>query len=150
MIQSLKNETLVTETSPYAAATIAVVTNGTIIDLDSPTEGSFDSVRFILSPGIVLATGTILMKAYCGNEAALGDGAYATTQVLVTAPTPTTKSSKPISLDVIRPGKRYVRLDYTLAAANTAINCVLAERYNSKIIPTTLPNSDSKISVGMA
>jgi hypothetical protein len=147
MNHSLNKETLVTQVNAYAAATTgAVTTAGTIIDLGSPTEGVFDSVRFILSPGIVLATGTIVMKALVGNDSALGDGVYATTQVSVLAPTPTTKSSIPVCLDVIRPGKRYVRLDYTLAAANTAINCVLAERYNAKAIPTQ-ENSDDEISV---
>lgn len=150
MIESLKESTLLTEVNHYAAATTGAVTAaGTIIDLASPTEGVFDSVRFILSPGIVLATATILMKALCGNVSTLVGGAYATTQPLVTAPTPTDKSYVPVSLDVIKPGKRYVRLDYTLAVANTAINCVLAERYNSKAIPTTLPNTDSKVSVNM-
>ena len=147
MNHSLNKETLVTQVNAYAAATTgAVTTAGTILDLASPTEGIFDSVRFILSPAIVLATGTIVMKAFVGDESDLGDGAYATTQVSVLAPTPTTKSSIPVCLDVIRPGKRYVRLDYTLAVASTAINCVLAERYNSKIIPTLQP-SDSKTSV---
>jgi hypothetical protein len=146
MNHSLNKETLVTQVNPYAAATTGAVTNGTIIDLGSPTEGIFDSVRFILSPAIVLATGTIVMKAFVGDDSALGDGAYAASQVSVLAPTPTTKSSIPVCLDVIRPGKRYVRLDYTLAAASTAINCVLAERYNARTIPT-LENSDSKISV---
>jgi hypothetical protein len=146
MNHSLNTETLVTKVSNYAAATTGAVTNGAIIDLGSPTEGIFDSVRFILSPAIVLATGTILMKAYVGDVATLTDGAYATTQVLVTAPTPTTKTSLPVCLDLVRPGKRYVRLDYTLAVANTAVDCILAERYNARTIPTLQP-SDSKIAV---
>lgn len=147
MNRSLNNSTLVTQVSPYAAANIVAVTNGTIIDLASPTEGIFDSVRFILSPAIVLATGTVLMKAFCGDDSALGDGAYAVTQVSYTAPTPTDRSSIPVCLDLVRPGKRYVRLDYTLAVATTAINCVIAERYNAKVEPTTLPNTDSKTSI---
>ena len=146
MNHSLNTETLVTKVSSYAAATTGAVTNGAIIDLGSPTEGIFDSVRFILSPAIVLATGTIVMKAFVGDDSALGDGAYETTQVSVTAPTPTTKTNLPICLDVIRPGKRYVRLDYTLAVANTAVDCILAERYNARTIPTLQP-SDSKLSV---
>ena len=145
----MNKSTLVTKVLPYAAAGTGAVTNGAIIDLGSPTEGGFDSVRFILSPGIVLATGTILMKAYCGNASNLADGAYATTQVLVTAPTPTDKTNVPVMLDIVRPGKRYVRLDYTLAVANTAVDCVIAERYNSKNKPTVLPNADSKTSVNM-
>ena len=145
----MNTSTLVKKVLPYAAATTGAVTNGTIIDLGSPTEGGFDSVRFTLSPGIVLATGTILMKAYCGNVSTLTDGAYATTQVLVTAPTPTTKTDVPVHLDIVRPGKRYVRLDYTLAAANTAVDCVLATLYNSKNKPTVQPNADSKTSVNM-
>jgi len=117
--------------------------SGDILDL-----ADCDSVCGIAILGDVTATSVVTLKAYTGNEAALGDGTYETVTATVTA-TDTNADDKLLVLDVIKPGKRYCRFDLVRATANAVVDGVIAARYNFRVIPTTQGTDvvDSDISV---
>lgn len=151
MIESILKNCLTTKTSVAAISAATNITNGTIIDLGSPTEGGFDSVCFVASLGAVLATGVVTLKAFAGNAAALGDGVYKTTTATVTATaTPADTDNNLLILDVIRPGQRYVRADLTRAVAASVLDSIIAIRYNAKTLPTATVAgiADGKASIG--
>jgi hypothetical protein len=107
--------------------------NGDILDLQD-----CDSVTGIAILGDVTVNSVVTLKAYTGNEAALGDGAYETVTATVTA-TATSADNKLLILDVIKPGKRYCRFDLVRATANAVVDGIIGIRYNFKNIPTTQP-----------
>lgn len=107
--------------------------NGDILDL-----ANFDSVCFIAVTGDVADTAVGTLKAYCGNAAALGDGAYKSTTATFTA-TATSADNKLLVLDVVKPGKRYIRADFVRATANIPVESIVAIRYNARNIPQTQP-----------
>lgn len=108
--------------------------NGDIIDLGA--DGKFDSVAFVAKLGDVADTAVATLKAYCGDAAALGDGVYKTATATVTA-TATSADNKLLVLDVVRPGKRYIRPDLVRATANIPVESIIAIKYNSKALPVT-------------
>jgi len=148
MIESLLKACLFTKTSVAAAAAVDDITGGTIIDLGSPTEGQFDSVCFVAILGEVIAASVITLKAFCGDAPALGDGAYKTPTATITAAGNDTDNNLLI-LDVIQPGKRYVRGDLVIDTQNAVVDSIIAIRYNAKTLPTvqTAEVADSDISV---
>ena len=107
--------------------------NGDILDLQG-----FDSICLIAILGDVTNTAVVTLKAYCGDAAALGDGAYKTATATVTADN-TSADNKLLVLDVIRPGKRYVRGDLVRATANAVVDGIVAIRYNAMTVPVTQP-----------
>ena len=148
---SLNGETLLSVSANASGAAQGTI-NGVEIDLASPTEGNFDSVRFIAKLGEVTSGSVCTLKAYAGNVAGLGSGAaYATTYATVTASGNDTDNNMLI-LDVIKPGKRYIRPDLIIGTQNAVVDSIIAERYNSRNIPVTHTSetADNEISVGMA
>ena len=117
--------------------------SGDILDLQD-----CDSVVGVAILGDVAATSVVTLKAYTGDEAALGDGAYETVTATVTA-TATSADDKLLVLDVVKPGKRYVRFDVVRATAAAVVDGVIAVRYNFRTEPTTQPADvvDSDINV---
>ena len=105
--------------------------SGDILDLQD-----CDSVTGIAILGDVTTTAVVTLKAYTGDEAALGDGAYETVTATVTADA-TSADNKLLALDVIKPGKRYCRFDLVRATANAVVDGVIGLRYNFRTIPTT-------------
>ena len=115
-------------------ATVAGTTDtlaGDILDLQN-----CDSVTGIAILGDVTINAVVTLKAYTGDEPALGDGAYETVTATVTA-TATSADDKLLVLDVIKPGKRYVRFDLVRATANAVVDGIIGIRYNFRTIPTT-------------
>ena len=105
--------------------------SGDILDLQD-----CDSVTGIAILGDVTAAAVVTLKAYTGDEPALGDGAYETVTATVTADA-TSADDKLLVLDVIKPGKRYCRFDVVRATANAVVDGVIGARYNFRTIPTT-------------
>ena len=105
--------------------------SGDILDLQD-----CDSVTGIAILGDVTAAAVVTLKAYTGDEPALGDGAYETVTATVTADA-TSADDKLLALDVIKPGKRYCRFDLVRATASAVVNGVIGVRYNFRTIPTT-------------
>lgn len=127
-------------------ATVAGTTDtltGDILDLQD-----CDSVMGIAVLGEVLTTGVVTLKAFTGDAAALGDGAYETVTATVTALVDSA-DNKLLILDIIKPGKRYCRFDVVRATANAVVDGVIGIRYNFRTIPTTQPADvvDSDISI---
>ena len=116
---------------------------GDILDLQN-----CDSVTGIAILGDVTDTAVITLRAYTGDASNLSDGAYETVTATVTA-TATSADDKLLVLDVIRPGKRYVRFDLVRATANAVVDGIIGIRYNYRAIPTTQPTDvvNSDISV---
>jgi len=130
MIESILKETVISKTSVAAVAAVDDITDGTIIDLQG-----FDSVCFIAILGEVTAAAVVTLKALCGDAAALGDGAYKSTTATVTAVANDTDNNL-LVLDVIRPGKRYVRADLVRDTQNAVVDSIIAIKYNARTIPT--------------
>jgi len=133
MMESILKETKIDKVLNNTAAGTADTLTGDIIDLQG-----FDSVLLIATTGDVAATAVGTLKAYCGDAAALGDGAYKTATATFTADS-TNADNKIVALDVIRPGKRYVRADFVRATANIPVESIVAIRYNARNIPCAQP-----------
>lgn len=115
----------------YTAAGTADTLNGDILDLQG-----FDSVVLIAALGDVTNTAVATLKAYCGDNSALSDGVYKTATATITADA-TSADNKLLILDIVKPGKRYVRADLVRATANIVVDAVVALRYNAKTLPVT-------------
>jgi len=133
MIESLLKAGVFDKVLGNTAAGTADTLNGDILDL-----ANYDSVCFIAVTGDVADTAVGTLKAYCGDEAALGDGAYKASTATFTAGI-ATADNKLVILDVVRPGKRYVRADFVRATANIPVEAIVAIRYNARNIPQTQP-----------
>jgi hypothetical protein len=149
MIESISKNCLISKVSNYAAAGQATH-NGAEIDLASPTEGTFDSVCFIATFGAITDASVITLKAIAGDTAGLASGqAYATT---FASHTGATSSNKQIILDVVKPGKRYIKSELIIGTQNAALDNVIAIRYNSRNYPTQKISTiaEAALSVGMS
>lgn len=150
MIESILNNCLVTRTSLPAATATTPITGGDIIDLASPTDGVFDSVCFVALLGDVVDTCVATLKAFCGNAANLSDGAYKATVATVTATSdPAFADNNLLILDVVEPGKRYIRADLTRTPAGCVLDSIIAIRYNARTMPTRTVASiaDGKVAI---
>jgi len=143
MLESLLNAAVFDKVLVATAAGTADTLAGDILDLQN-----CDSVTGIAILGDVTATSVVTLKAFTGNEAALGDGAYETVTATVTA-TATSADNKLLVLDVVKSGKRYCRFDLVRATANAVVDGIIGIRYNYRAIPTTQGADvvDSDISV---
>lgn len=133
MINSLLKHGTFDKVLNATAAGTTDTLNGDIIDL-----ANHDSVLLVAITGDVTNTAVGTLKAYCGDNSALSDGAYKTATAAFTADA-TSADNKLVILDVVRPGKRYVRADFVRATANIAVESIIAIRYNARAIPTTQP-----------
>lgn len=134
MMESLLKNCGIEAAMNNTAAGTGDTLNGDIIDLG--TGGIFDSVCFIAKLGDVADTAVATLKAYAGNESNVSDGAYKTITATVTA-TVTSADNKLLVLDVVRPGKRYIRPDLVRATANIPVESIIAIKYNAKAYPVT-------------
>jgi len=143
MIESLLKASKIDKVYIAAVAGTTDTLEGDILDLQD-----CDSVTGIAILGNVTINAVLTLKAYTGDEDDLGDGEYETDTATVTA-TATSADNKLLVLDVIKPGKRYVRFDLVRAIANAVVDGVIGIRYNFRIIPTTQPTDvvNSNISV---
>ena len=146
MIESILKNCGIAKVMNNTAAGTGDTLNGSIVDLGA--DGIFDSVCFIATTGDVADTAVMTLKAYCGDESDVSDGAYKTTTATFTAGA-ATADNKTLILDVVRPGKRYVRPDFVRATANIPVETIIAIKYNAKNVPVTQSSSvvDSDISV---
>lgn len=131
MIESLLKNGVIDRVLAAQGASTSDTLTGDILDLQN-----CDSVLGIAILGDVASTAVVSLKAYTGDEAALGDGAYETLYATVTA-TATSADNKLLLLDIVKSGKRYCRFDVVRATANAVIDGVVAIRYNNRVLPTT-------------
>lgn len=134
MLNSLLYDSKIDKVLVATAAGTGDTLNGDILDLQD-----CDSVLGIAVLGDVDNTAVVTLKAFTGNDAALGDGAYETVTATVTA-TATSADDKLLLLDIIKPGKRYCRFDLVRATANAVVDSIVGIRYNFRKIPTTQPS----------
>lgn len=134
MIGSILKDCAIDKILNNTAAGTSDTLNGDILDL-----AGYDSVCFILTTGDVIVNAVGTLKAYCGDASNVSDGAYATTTAAFTA-TATSADNKCVVLDVVRPGKRYIRADFVRATANIPVESIISIRYNAKTKPTTQPS----------
>jgi len=144
MLESLLYASKVDKVYVAAVASTDDTLTGDILDLQD-----CDSVMGVAILGDVSTTAVVTLKAYTGDEAALGDGDYETATATVTADA-TSADNKLLILDVVKPGKRYCRFDVVRATGNAVVDGVIGIRYNFRVIPTTQPADvvDSDINVG--
>lgn len=134
MIESILRNTSIEKCLNNTVAGTGDTLNGDIIDLGSG--GAFDSVCFILTTGDVAATAVGTLKAYVGDASNLSDGAYVTSTATFTA-TASSADNECVVLDVVKPGKRYIRPDFVRATANIPVESVVSLKYNSKALGVT-------------
>jgi hypothetical protein len=144
MIPSLLEACKLDKTSVAAVAAATAITDGDILDMQG-----FDSVLGIAILGAVDVSSVPTLKAYTGDNAALTDGAYEAVTAGGLTATATDHDNKLLALDLIRPGKRYVRFDLTRADGNAVIDSIIAIRYNARNVPVTQGSDvvDSDINV---
>lgn len=142
MIESLLKNSAFDKVLGNTAAGTGDTLNGDILDL-----AGFDSVCFVAVTGDVVNTAVGTLKAYCGDASNVSDGAYATATATFTA-TASSADDKLVILDVIRPGKRYIRADFVRATANIPVESIIGIRYNAKTNPTTQPSD--VVAVGLS
>lgn len=131
MINSILKDTKIVPILNNTVAGTGDTLNGSIVDLQG-----YDSVCFIAKTGDVAATAVGTLKAYSGDVSNLSDGAYKTVTASFTA-SATDSDNKLVVLDVVRPGKRYVRADFVRATANIPVESIIAILYNGKNFPKT-------------
>jgi len=131
MIESLVKNCSFEAALNNTAAGTGDTLNGDIIDL-----GNFDSVLFVAKLGDCANTAVGTLKAYCGDTPNVADGAYKAVTAAFTA-NATDSDNKLVILDVVKPGKRYVRPDFVRATANIPVESIIAIKYNSKAYPVT-------------
>jgi hypothetical protein len=143
MIKSLLEASKIDKVLVATGAGTNDTLTGDILDLQE-----CDSACGIAVLGDVSATSVLTLKAFTGDEAALGDGAYEAKTAAVTA-TATSADNKLLVLDVVKPGKRYCRFDLVRATANAVVDGIIGVRYNFRTIPTAQPADvvDSGISI---
>lgn len=143
MLESLFEYSKITKTSVAKAAGVDDITDGNIVDL-----ANCDSIMGIAVLGEVTAGSVVTLKAYCGDAANLSDGAYKTTTATITAAGNDTDNNM-LVLDVIKPGKRYVRFDLVIDTQNAVVDSILAISYNHRNVPVAQGSeiADSAISV---
>jgi hypothetical protein len=152
MIESIFKNCQISKSFGYQAASQTDVETATELDMASPTEGTFENVCFIAVFSTVTTAAVCTLKALCGNVAGLASGqAYAATTATVTA-SGTDTNNNILVLDVVKSGKRYIRPDLVLDTANAALDCIIAIRYNGKLMPTAelAGLADGAVSVGMS
>lgn len=131
MMESILRETKIDKVLGNTVAGTSDTLTSEIVDLQG-----FDSVLLIATTGDVADTAVGTLRAFIGDAAALGDGVTKTATATFTA-TATSADNKIVVLDVIRPGKRYVRADFVRATANIPVESIIAIRYNARNIPVT-------------
>ena len=144
MIKSLLKACVFDKVLGNTAAGTGDTLNSEIVDLQG-----YDSVCLVATLGDCAATAVGTLKAYCGDASDVSDGALKTTTATFTA-TASSADNKVVVLDVVNPGKRYVRADLVRATANIPVESIVAIRYNAKNIPVTQPSDvvASALSVG--
>jgi len=130
MILSLLHAGQFNKVINYTVAGFGDVINSDIVDMDG-----YENALIVCALGDVAATAVATLKAYTGDAAALGDGAYEGVVAGGLTATATDHDQKLLILDVIKPGKRYLRADVARATANIVIDAVLVILYNGKNIP---------------
>jgi hypothetical protein len=143
MMESLLKNCYIEKGINYTSAGTSDTLNSDIFDLQG-----YDSICLIAVTGDVTNTAVGTLKAYIGDDSALADGAYATTTSTFTADA-TSADYKVVVLDVVKPGKRYVRADFVRATANIVLENVIAIKYNARTLPVTQGSDvvDSDLSV---
>ena len=131
MMESILKNTMIDRIQNAAVAGTSDTLSGDIVDLQG-----YDSAIIIAALGDVTNGAVVTLKAYCGDDSGLSDGAYKSNTAAVTA-TATSADNKLLVLDVVRPGKRYLRGDLVRATANAVVDGVFVIRYNSKTKPRT-------------
>jgi hypothetical protein len=144
MIESLLKNCAFDRVKNAEADAATAITDGDILDLQN-----FDSVCAIALLNDVDVSCVPILKAYTGDEAALGDGAYETNTAGGLTATDTDHDNLLLVLDIVKPGKRYVRFDMTRAGGNLTLDGIVAIRYNARNIPVTQGSDvvDSEINV---
>lgn len=144
MMESILMATDIAVVKGAEAAAQTAISDAAIVDLQG-----FDSVLLIAVVGSAAANAVTTLKAYCGDNSALSDGAYKDTNAAHKASSTTSDANKALVLDLVRPGCRYVRADVTRSGADVALSGIVAIRYNAKSRPHEHGDTvlDGKLSV---
>lgn len=96
----------------------------------------YRAIQAIALLGDVTNTSVITLKAFVGDQPALGDGAYETVTATFTAGAADADNNV-LVLDLINPVKRYVRFDLVRSTANAVVDGIVTIKYNAKSVPVT-------------
>lgn len=118
--------------SSGAAAAGTTAINGAVIDT-----ATFNGLRGLLVLGDVTDTAVISLKYQSGTLADGSDMADVTGATVSFTATATSADSKVITLEVVKPVKRYGRFVVTRGTANAAVLGLISELYGTYLTPVT-------------
>jgi hypothetical protein len=130
-MQSLIKDAKISRAMDQTAAGSSDVISGDILDMQE-----FDTVLGMVVLGDVTTTAVLTLKAYIGDEPALGDGAYSAVTATVTADA-TSADNKILALEIKKPQGRYIRFDLVRATANAVVECGVALQSLARFVPVT-------------
>ncbi len=131
-MRSMLGEAVKTRLHAAAVAAQTAINSTVILDMSG-----FDAACFDVLLGTVTDT-CVLTVTVMENTASSTSGATAVTGAAVSF-TASTNTITQISIDVIRPTKRYVYVNVTRTTANAVIDGITATQYRSRAVPTTQP-----------
>jgi hypothetical protein len=121
-------------------AAVAAGTNDT--DSDIIDMADFDGVAFVVPVTDSVATGTLTLTMEHADTNAGGSMAATAATTVVTCAVNDDINDTFVVLDVMRPAKQFVRLNFVTATANIATGNVIAIKYRARDEATTQPTAD--------
>lgn len=126
-MQTLSTSVKTTRVSNAVVAGVTTISSA-IVD----TVG-FDSTRFEVLMGAINATANVVVTVQQGDVSDLSDAQNLVGSVALTD----TDDNKVAIVEVLRPTRRYLRVQVTRNNANSVIDGILALQYGARILPTT-------------
>jgi len=111
-------------------------------DSDILDMANFDGVMFVVPVTDSAATGTLTLTMEQADTNSGGAMAATVATTVVTCAINDDLNDKFVVLDVMRPSKQYVRLNFVSATANIATGNVIAIKYRARDVATTQPTAD--------
>lgn len=123
-----------TRLSNAVAAGVTPVVS-TLLDMSA-----FESARFIVALGALVATQVTTVTIEQGN---LSDGSDMAFLAGATYTCVDTDSNKTVSIGIIRPQKRYLRVRVARTVANSAVDGIFGIVHNPKRLPTVITATEA-------
>lgn len=114
----------------------AVAAGTTDIEASSVNMAGWDGVVFVALFGTLTATQVTTLKAQQSSDDGVADG-FSDLAGTATGPMADDDDNQVAMLDIVRPGKQYVRPVIDRGTANAVVDGILAIQYRARSVPTT-------------
>ena len=130
---SMLNECKISVVKGAVAAGQTEIADAAVVDMQG-----FENVAFLAVLGAdTAATAKSTLSVLAGDKADMSDAAVKPKVAVHIASSATSDDDKVLLLDVVRPGKRYLRAKLARETANVAVSAILALQYDGDNIPVT-------------